>query len=184
VAAPDLDNSALVVVDVQRGFDDPSWGRRDNPACEANIARLIEEWRRHDRPVVYVRHVSQQPSSPLNGDGAAFKDALAGEPDLLVTKSVHSAFYGDPDLHRWLLDRGIGTVAVCGITTTHCCETTARMASDLGYRVLFVRDATHAFDLRAPDGTVVPAEQLSLATAANLHAEFADVVTAADLTPT
>ncbi|HEX8582293.1 MAG TPA: cysteine hydrolase family protein [Acidimicrobiales bacterium] len=179
----DLGRAALVVIDVERGFDEPAWGRRDNPACEANVGRLIGAWRERGGPVVFVRHLSDTPGSPLTGEGAEFKDEVTGEPDLLVTKSVHSAFYGRPDLHAWLQEREVGTVAVCGITTDHCCETTARMAGDLGYRVLFVRDATHTFDRVAPDGTVVPAEQVSLATAASLHGEFAEVVATDDLAP-
>ena len=42
---------------------------------------------------------------------------ITGEPDLLVSKEVHSAFYGEPDLHAWLQKHGISGVAVCGIQT-------------------------------------------------------------------
>jgi nicotinamidase-related amidase len=178
-----LDRCALVVVDVQRGLDDPVWGRRNNPDCERNIGALIAEWRAQDRPVVFVRHDSVRPESPLRPElpGNAFKDVVAGEPDLLVTKSVRSAFYGEPDLHGWLRERGLDAVAVCGITTNHCCETTARMAGDLGYDVLFVDDATYTFDTPGPDGTVVTAEELQRATAASLHGEFATVVRTGEL---
>jgi nicotinamidase-related amidase len=174
---------ALIVVDVQRGFDDSSWGPRDNPDCEANIARLLATWRARDEPVIFVRHDSVMPGSPLapGGDGNAFKDVVAGTPDLLVTKSVNSCFYGTPDLHEWLQSRGIGAVAICGITANHCCETTARMAGNLGYDVAFVIDATAAFDRMAPDGTVIAAELLRQVTAANLAGEFATVVTTAEM---
>ena len=57
--------AALIVIDVQRGFDDPVWGDRDNPACEANIGALIEHWRALDRPIVFVRHDSDEPGSSL-----------------------------------------------------------------------------------------------------------------------
>lgn len=174
---------ALVVVDVQRGFDDPRWGPGDNPECEDNIGRLVDHWRRTGQPIVFVRHDSAEPGSPLapGTPGNDFKDVVAGEPDLLVTKSVNSCFYGAPDLHAWLRDSGIDAVAICGITTNHCCDTTARMAGNLGYDVAFVLDATRAFDLTAPDGTVVPAAALRQATAANLHGEFATVVSTDDL---
>ena len=100
------------------------------------------------------------------------------EPALLVPKSVHSAFHGEVDLHAWLRERGIGRIAICGIQTNHCCETTARVGSDLGYRVDFVLDATHCFDAPAPDGgDPLPADLLARVTAANLQDEFADVVT-------
>ncbi len=180
----DLDATALLVIDVQTGFDDPYWGPSNNPEVEANIGRLLAEWRRTDRPVVFVRHDSVLPASPLRPDrpGNALKPVVSGEPDLLVTKSVNSAFYGEPDLDAWLRSRGITGVAVAGITTNHCCETTARMAGNLGYNTLFVLDATQAFDLVDINGETIPANEVARMTAANLQGEFADVVTTADLT--
>jgi nicotinamidase-related amidase len=176
---------ALVVVDVQQGFDDPAWGRRDNPACEANIALLVEAWRQAGRPVVIVRHDSTSPGSPLRPDQPgndlrAFitNGGIAG--DVLISKSVNSAFYGDPDLHVWLTERGITRLTICGVTTNHCCETTARMAGNLGYDVTFVIDATHTFDRTGLDGSVIPAEEIARVTAANLHDEFATVMTTRD----
>ncbi len=175
----DLDAYALIVVDAQVGFDDPSWGRRNNSACDANIERLVTAWTQLQRPLVYVRHDSDEPDSPLHPDnpGNRLKPYLRADPDLLVTKQVNSAFHGTPDLHAWLSSNGIGGVVVCGITTNHCCETTARVGGNLGYRVLFALDATHTFDRQGPDGTTLTADELARATATNLHDEFADVVT-------
>ena len=181
---PDLDNTALLVIDVQRAFDDHDyWGERNSPDCEANVAALIGAWRDAGRPLVYVRHDSVEPGSPLAPGlpGNAFKDVVSGEPDLLVTKHVNSAFYGDQDLNAWLRERGIGSIAVCGITTNHCVETTARMGANLGYDVLFALDATHTFDRTGPDGRVMGADELARATATSLHGEFATVVQTADL---
>ena len=53
---------ALIVIDVQRGFADPYWGLRSNPAFEDNLAALLAH---HDGPVVLVRHDSREPGSPL-----------------------------------------------------------------------------------------------------------------------
>jgi nicotinamidase-related amidase len=184
VAMRDLTRTALVVVDVQRGFDDADFfGRRNNPDCERNVAALIDAWRAARRPLVFVRHDSIEPGSPLQpgGPGHAFKDVVAGEPNLLVAKHVNSAFYGEPDLHGWLQEHGIPSIALCGITTDHCVETTARMGGNLGYDVLFALDATHTFDRTGPDGAVVSADELARATAASLHGEFATVTTTADL---
>ena len=178
-----MDRAALIVVDVQRAFDDPVWGPRDNPDCEANVGRLLAAWRERGWPVVFVRHDSVEPGSTLTPGtpGNEFKDVITGEPDLLVTKQVNSAFYGDPDLGAWLRERDIGAVAICGITTNHCCETTARMAGNLGYEVHFCLDATHTFDRAGPDGVVIPAAEFSRATAASLHGEFATVVRTAEV---
>lgn len=180
----DLSRTALVVVDVQRAFDDSHWwGQRDNPDCEANIAALVETWRNHDRPVVFVRHDSTDPDSPLHpgSPGNAFKPVLVGEPDLLVVKSVNSSFHGSPDLHAWLQAEDLAGIAICGITTNHCCETTARVGGNLGYEVLFVLDATHTFDRPDLHGHLVPAAEIARMTALNLQGEFATVVATSDL---
>ncbi|HEY6695809.1 MAG TPA: isochorismatase family protein [Solirubrobacteraceae bacterium] len=172
----DLSDTALVVVDVQQAFDDGDyWGARNNPSCEANVAALIAAWRAAERPLVFVRH-------EFDGHDWAFKDVVTGEPDLLVSKSVNSAFYGEPDLDAWLRSRAIARIALCGITTDHCVETTARMGANLGYDVLFALDATHTFDRTGPDGTVMTADELARATATSLHEEFATIVRTADLT--
>jgi len=173
--------SALIVVDLQCGFADASWGRRNNPACEKNVVRLIGAWRSERWPVVLVRHDSRLLGSPLaagtpgNAIMAPVTQA-AGTPDLLVTKQVNSAFYGTPDLGAWLDQLQIGSVTICGITTNHCCETTARMAGNLGYETSFVLDATHTFDRQGPDGAWMSADQLARATATNLQGEFASVL--------
>lgn len=181
----DLDRLALVVIDVQQGFDDEQfWGRRNNPDCETNIAALIGEWRSRGRRIVFVRHDSLNPAAPLapGQPGNDFKPCVTGEPDLLVSKSVNSAFHGTPDLHAWLSAQpGLDGIVVCGITTNHCCDTTARVGGNLGHNVLFAVDATHTFDRTSPDGEVVAADTLALVTATNLHGEFATVVSTAEL---
>ena len=174
----DLTQCALVVVDVQRAFDDENyWGRRNNPRCEENVGRLIDAFRGAGRPIVFVRHDSIEPGSPLRPElpGNAFKEMVRGAPDLLVTKSVNSAFLGAPDLAAWLRERSLDAIAICGITTNHCCETTARMGANLGFRVLFALDATHSFDRRALDGQMIAADELARVTAANLNGEFATI---------
>jgi nicotinamidase-related amidase len=95
---------ALIVIDVQVGFDDSAfWGRTSNPQAERNIARLIGHWRQSQRgPVIVVRHDSVNPASPLNpaqGGNQLKSIAMPQGGELLVTKQVNSAFYGKPDLH-------------------------------------------------------------------------------------
>lgn len=179
----DPDQTALVVVDVQSGFDEPVWGPRNNGDCERNISLLIEAWRTAGRPIVFVRHDSVLRDSPLRPDrpGNALKGCVAGIPDLLVTKNVNSAFLGKPDLDVWLRERNVTGVAIAGIQTNYCCETTARMAGNLGYDTIFVLDATHTFDLAAYGGGTIKADELARVTASNLQGEFADVVSTADL---
>ena len=86
------DAAALLVVDVQQGFDDEAhWGPRNNHSYEANIAALLAHWR---GPIIFVRHDSDEPDSPLRPGqpGNDFKPAITGTPDLLITKQTNSCF--------------------------------------------------------------------------------------------
>jgi nicotinamidase-related amidase len=178
-----LDRTALLVVDFQRGLDDPVCGPRNNPDCEANVAALLAAWRAAGRPVVFVRHDSVEPDSPLRPGrpGNDFKPEVSGEPDLLVVKHTNSAFLGEPNLDDWLRRHGISGVAIVGAQTNYCCEATARTASDLGYRTLFVLDATYTFDLPAHGGGTLAADELARVTASNLEGEVGRVVRTGDL---
>ncbi|MFD7868777.1 cysteine hydrolase family protein [Streptomyces sp. NPDC057682] len=184
-------NAALVVVDVQVGFEEEAfWGPRNNPGADDNIAGLIDAWQESGRPVVFVRHDSPKPGSPLRAGygGNDFKPYVeerrgrgAGA-ELLVTKSVNSAFYGSPDLRAWLDAAGVRQIVVAGIQTNMCVETTARMAGNLGYEVFVPLDATYTFDLTGPWGWTLAADEVARATAVSLHGGgFATVVRSAEL---
>ena len=181
---------ALIVIDMQRAFDDLDfWGATTNPDCEPNVAALIERWQDAGEPIVVVRHDSTSPHSPLHPDNAGNElvDAVAAvSPALFVTKSVNSAFYGEPDLQTWLGAQGIRELVICGIQTNMCVETTARMAGNLGYDVTVVLDATRTFDLTADVaglGIVTrTASELMATTALDLQAGgFAQIATTAEL---
>ncbi len=172
------DNAVLLLIDVQKGFDEPFWGERNNPDAEQNMARLLEAWRASRRPVFFVQHVSVMPGSPLGPDnpGCEIKDIvkpLDGEP--IIQKHVNSAFIGT-DLEARLRSSGYDTLIIVGLTTQHCVSTTARMAGNLGFNTFVVSDATAAFGLTGPDGKYYPAEEVHALSLATLHNEFATVV--------
>ncbi len=172
--------TALLLIDVQQGFDDLAWwGARNNPGAEANIVRLLAAWRAASRPVFHVKHNSRNPRSPLHParPGNALKPAVAplpGEP--LFEKDVNSGFIGT-DLEARLRQAGVTDLVITGLTTQHCVSTTTRMAANLGFKVRLVSDATAAFDWTAHDGRRVPAEEMHYHALAPLHGEFAEVVT-------
>ena len=171
-------NTALIIIDVQKGFDEPVWGERNNPQAEDNIVRLLEAWRKHKRPVFHVQHMSLSPTSPLNPNhpGNAIKDALqprAGEP--LIQKNVNSAFIGT-DLEQQLRASGCNSLVIVGLTTPHCVSTTTRMAGNLGFETYLVSDATAAFELTGHDGWSYSAQEIHDVTLATLNDEFATVV--------
>lgn len=171
-------NTALIIIDVQKGFDEPVWGSRNNPQTEDNIAKLLESWRKHGRPIFHIQHMSLSPTSPLhpNHPGNAIKGALqpsAGEP--LIQKNVNSAFIGT-DLEQQLRKRGCKSLVIVGLTTPHCVSTTTRMAGNLGFETYLVSDATAAFELTGHDGRKYSAQEIHDVTIATLNSEFATVV--------
>jgi nicotinamidase-related amidase len=173
---------ALVVIDMQKGFGDPRWPPRNNPDCEGNVAALLDAWRDAGQPVVIVRHDSTEADSPFvpGTPGNELQDLVEGERAVLVTKSVSSAFHGDPDLGDWLRRQGIEKLVLCGAQTNMCCETSARVGANLGFDIAFAIDATHTFDLADGNGGTITADELARVTHANLDREFCRVVTTSE----
>jgi nicotinamidase-related amidase len=175
--------ATLILIDIQQGFDDPYWGPRNNPDAERRAADLLAAWRRSGRPVVHIQHLSVNPASPLHPSrpGVALQmTPIDGEP--VMQKSVNSAFIGT-DLEGWLRERDIDQVVLAGLTTNHCVETSTRMAGNLGFNPILVEDACASFDLTGPDGQTWPAATIHAVTLANLHVEFATVMTTDELIP-
>jgi nicotinamidase-related amidase len=152
---------ALLVVDVQESFRQrPMWQAVSNPDIVADIGRLVEVARAAGDLVVWVLHA--EPGTGTVFDPAeghvrlmAGLEPRAGEP--VITKTSINAFT-TTNLQQLLTTKGVGTLTVCGIQTEQCCETTTRLASDLGFDVDFAIDATATFPIQhrdAPAGRTV-----------------------------
>ncbi|MCY3831977.1 MAG: cysteine hydrolase family protein [Chloroflexi bacterium] len=174
------ENTALLIIDAQVGLDDPRLGARNNPCVERNMARLLAQWRARSRPIFHIQHMSTEPNSPLRPEllGNAIKSEVApigDEP--VIQKRVNSAFIGT-DLRERLRAADITSLVIVGLTTDHCVSSTARMAADLGFRATVVADATAAHERRSYDGALHAAETVHELALANLHQEFAAILTA------
>jgi nicotinamidase-related amidase len=173
--------TALLVIDMQLGFDDPAWGRRNNPDAERNVAALIAAWRRAGAPVIHVHHDSPaadgrlRPGQPGN---AVKPEARPAPGERIYRKTVNSAFIGT-SLEADLIAAGVRGVVIVGLTTNHCVSTTARMAANLGFSTVVVQDATAAFERLALDGSVRPADDVHNGALSDLRDEFAEVTHAA-----
>lgn len=170
--------TTLIVIDVQQGFLDPSWGPRNNPDAEANIARLIAAWRREGRPIRHVHHASRSPAGSFYAGSLGFKPKPEATPtpgEQIHRKSVNSAFIGT-DLEQDLRSDGADTLVIVGLTTNHCVSTTARMAGNLGFTTYVVEDATATFDRMGLNGVMRPAADVHAAALSDLADEFAAIV--------
>ncbi|MGH3736261.1 MAG: cysteine hydrolase family protein [Micromonosporaceae bacterium] len=190
---------ALIVIDVQESFRQrPNWSAVNRPDIVERTSRLVEAARGAGDLVVWVLHSepgSDSPFDPASGH-VRLMDGLVpagGEP--VVTKTSVNAFTST-NLAQLLTRRGIRDLTVCGIQTEQCCETTTRVASDLGYRVDFVIDATATFPIPhrdAPAGRSVEeilADPRTLSTDAivsrteyMLHGRFARIRTLDEVAP-
>ena len=174
---------ALLVIDMQLGFDHPRWGKRNNPGAELQAARLLKHWRTSGGQVVIVRHDSTDAASPLcpARPGNAMKPGF--EPcdgDWSISKRVNNAFIGT-DLELRLRAAGVLAVTLVGLTTDQCVSTTARMASNLGFATTVAEDACACFAQTTTDGRKLTAETIHLAHVTTLHTEFARIARVNDL---
>ena len=178
-----MSDPALLLIDIQKGFDDPSWGQRNNPDAEQNAASLLALWRNNAWPVIHVQHLSLEPGSPLAAGlpGVEVRDEtkpIAGEKQ--VQKNVNSAFIGT-GLEEYLKSNGIERLVIVGLTTDHCVSTTTRMAGNLGFSVTLVSDATATFDRKGHDGVQHSANDIHEIHLASLNGEFCEVKSTADV---
>jgi nicotinamidase-related amidase len=173
----------LLLIDLQKAIDDPSWGPRSTPDAEGNQARLLAFWRARGWPVRHVRHDSVNPASTYRPGqvGHAFRDPavpLPGEP--VTAKTANSAFIGTR-LAAELRDAGVRRLVVFGVATNNCVEATVRMAGNLDFDVFVVADACIAFARPDWNGTPRSADDVHAMSLANLDREYATVVVTDEL---
>jgi nicotinamidase-related amidase len=176
-------NCALIIIDMQQGINHPRLGRRNNPQAEHHLASLLAAWRQRGRPVIHVRHFSTSPDSVFwpEQSGVEYQPAFmpkAGEREL--RKQTPDAFCGT-DLESWLRADGIAQVLVVGVITNNSVESTARTGSNLGFDVLVAHDACFTFDQPDFFGTLRSADDVHAMSLANLHGEYATVLSTAQI---
>lgn len=176
--------SCLVLIDVQESFRHrPYFTERDVPAFLAAQNALIAACQKAGVPIVRVFHVdgpktAQNSFALESGHVRPLEGLAAVEPAATFHKNRHSALVGT-GLDVWLTQNGIGRLVVSGIRTEQCCETTARHASDLGFQVDYVTEATLTFDMQNEDGSALPAAAIKQRTATVLKDRFARICTVA-----
>lgn len=171
--------AVLLLIDLQRAIDHPSWGERNNPEAETQVSRLLAHWRSRGWPVWHVRHDSTEPASHYRPGqaGHEFKPSnvpLPGEP--VIAKRTNNAFIGT-GLEDRLRTAGHTTLVVAGVITNNSVEATVRMAGNLGFDVYLVADGCFTFARTDWYGTPRSADDVHAMSLANLDHEYCTVVT-------
>lgn len=174
-----MSRSALINIDTQQSFFHRDyWQEDDVPAFQQAILRLISGCQDLGVPVVDIFHVDDEGTFSLASGSVKAMPFLSHKADVTFEKHVHNAFT-DTGLDYWLRTQGINHLIICGLRTEQCCETTTRVASDLGYRVSFVSEAMLTFPMRWK-GVTLDAATLRHRTETVLAGRFADVQTVAE----
>jgi nicotinamidase-related amidase len=172
-----MSDTALIVIDVQESFRHQMfWSDAHVPAFAARLQDLIDGARVRRYPIVQVFHVGQTPQFAPESGFVRTLSPISIDPDAVFHKRKHSALVGT-GLDVWLTQRGIRRVIVAGIRSEQCCETTARHASDLGWTVDFVSEATLTFAMTDTAGRTYTAEQIKERTELVLAGRFARIAT-------
>ena len=155
-------HTALLIIDMQKAFDSPIWGERNNPQAEHQALRLLAYFRKHSLPVLHVQHISDNPQSQFHNkqkSGVLKVDLNRLPQNLSFKKMVNSAFIGT-NLETYLRTNQICHLVVVGLTLPHCVSTTTRMAANLGFEVTLLADATASFTLSNKNGQTISPETI------------------------
>jgi nicotinamidase-related amidase len=167
--------AALFVIDAQESFRHRPYFHEEGLAGYVERQQaLVDGARKAGIPVVQILHV--EPDGVFS-EASGFVKTLAPlhiEADAVFRKTRHSALVGS-GLDVWLIGHGIRRIIVSGIRTEQCCETTTRHASDLGYAVDFVGEATLTFPMTDATGRSWSAAEIRARTELVLAGRFARV---------
>ena len=168
--------TALLVIDVQESFRHrPYWSDSDVSFFIEHLQTLIDSAKSRGIPVVQIFHVEDSGPFSLASGHVVPLEELCLEPDAVFYKRSHSALIGS-GLDVWLVQNGIRRVIISGIRTEQCCETTTRHASDSGYSVDYVTDATLTFSMTDRHGRTWSPEEIKARTELVLDGRFARII--------
>lgn len=171
-----ISQTALLVIDAQESFQHrPYWSDSDEPLFLNRLQALIDGARARDIPVVQIFHVEEHGAFSIASGHVKTIDGISITPDTVFQKRSHSALVGT-GLDVWLVQHGIRRLIISGIRTEQCCETTTRHASDMGYEVHYVTEATLTFPMTDRWGRHWNPEEIKARTELVLDGRFARIV--------
>ncbi|RYZ80280.1 MAG: isochorismatase family protein [Proteobacteria bacterium] len=176
-------SSVLIILNAQVGLLDATQSGRNNSDAEVKIQNLLTHWRSKKRPVIHVKHISENAGSLFfrGSAGSALLPNLESLGEELVLEKSKSSAFTDTDLENTLKAQEPKNLVLVGFTANECIDATAKDASALGFETYVAGDATAMFDLRGPDGKLLKAYRVHRLTLANINAFHAKVIETAEL---
>lgn len=175
-----ISESALLVIDAQDSFKvGDRWERRNNRDFERNVGRLVQLYRKHKLPVIYFLHTDDDPGFERDSPHYKLMDFLSPQSSEPVLHKDTRNVFTSTGLPALLMEKGVRRVVITGIQMEQCCETSARVAADLGYGVDFVTEATMTFPISNHDrpGEELGVDAIRERTEYALRRRFATIVT-------
>lgn len=169
-------DTAVLAIDIQQSFlHAPYWREDDVPAFRERVLALLDGAAKRGWPVVRILHQGGDGAFSPAGGLVRPLEWMPDEVAVTFTKQVHNAFT-DTGLESWLRERGIRRLIVSGIRSEQCCETTTRVASDLGFEVDYVTEATLTFPMvHAASGRRYDVDEIKQRTELVLDGRFARI---------
>jgi len=136
-----MNNTALLVIDVQQGLCEGEHDAFDSQQVIGRINQVSEKARAAGALVVFIQHESTSGYLEFGSDAWQLARGLHAEAtDLRIRKTTPDSFHGT-ELAQVLEDHAVTDLVICGMHTEFCVDTTTRRALALGYPVVLVEDA-------------------------------------------
>lgn len=148
--APEPTKPALIVIDVQKAFVTMVEEHEKEIAIYA-INEYINYFRKHDLPVIFVLHSSEEYGITPGVPEYEFIDEIPiQDDDIRVVKTYGNAFT-KTDLDAILKEKGINTLFMCGLSSVGCVLATFFGAKDYDYKAFMLKYALMSHDAQYTD---------------------------------
>lgn len=182
-SSPFTKDSVLLIINAQKGLLDGEQKNRNNSEAENHIAQILNHWRAQNRPLIHIKHVSDNPGSRFyrNSSGCDFLETLAPKNNEPIVEKTKSSAFIETALETQLASETLSNLVLVGFTAHECIDATARDAASNGFSTFVVGDATATFDVRDASGKLMKADRVHQLTLTNINAFYAKVVRTAEV---
>lgn len=177
-------NQALVIVDIQNDyFPGGKMELVGSDAAAGEAARLLRAFRERGAPIFHIQHISTRPGATFfvpDTEGVKIHESVAPlASETVITKHFPNSFR-ETRLLEALRAAKIERLAIAGMMTHMCIDTTTRAAADLGFQCMLAHDACATRDLSF-GGSNIAARDVHTAFLASLNGLFAKVIPAREI---